>query len=690
MNKLCEFVIRYKKGVIITFLIFAVFGAFFASIVSINYNMTDYLPEKTNSTTAIKIMENEFKDEIPNAKVMITNVTIIEALKYKEKIASIDGVKSVNWIDDVIGIDTLTTTPVEFLDESILKNYYRDNNALFTITIERGKEKSTVNSIYELIGKDNAAAGNAVNTALSQKMSYSEVIKAFEILLPIILIILILYTTSYIEPLLFLISIGIAIIINMGTNVFLGEISFLTQSISPILQLAVSLDYSIFLLHSFNEYKEEFDAEEAMKLAMKKSITSIAASAATTIIGFFALMFMRFGIGKDLGLNLIKGILLSFISSVIFLPSITLTCYKLINRTRHREMIHKFKGIGKNLLKINTAVLIIAVIVSVPSYLAKSNVEFVYGNGSAAKASRTMKDAVHIEKIFGKENILVLLVPRGHTDRELKLCYKLSDIPHIDSVISYVTAVGAQIPAEYLPKELVENFYSNNYARIFLYTDLPEEGIETFKTVQTVLNTAAEYYNTYYLAGESASLYDIKNVVSKDTKLVNLIAVIGILIVLLLTFKSIVSPLLLLFTIESAIWINLSFAYFYGKTFNFIGYLVISTVQLGATVDYAILMTERYLTCRKELESKYAMEKTIDDNLIAILVSGAILSTAGFILALTSSNPIVSELGNLLGRGTLLSFIMVACVLPALLIHFDTAIQRTTLYRIFNVYYRKK
>ncbi|MCX7884206.1 MAG: MMPL family transporter [Caloramator sp.] len=680
MNKLCEFVVKYKKIIIIVFLIFAVFGAIFASIVSINYNMADYLPKKTNSTTAINIMKNEFKDEIPNAKVMIKNVTIIEALKFKEKISSIDGVKSVNWIDDVIGIDRLTTTPLEFLDESILKNYYKDKNALFTVTIEKGKERNTVDLIYNLIGKDNAIAGDAVNTALSQKMSYSEVIKAFEILLPIILIILVLYTTSWIEPLLFLLSIGIAILINMGTNIFFGEISFLTQSISPILQLAVSLDYAIFLLHSFNEYRAEYDENQAMKLAIKKSITTISASASTTIVGFFALIFMRFGIGKDLGLNLIKGIMFSFISSVIFLPSVTLCCYRFIDKFKHRQLIPSLKGIGKYILKINTAILIISVIVAVPCYLAKSKVEFVYGNKSADDKSRIVKDSINIEKIFGKENTFVLLVPKGYKDKELKLCDKLSDIPHIDSVISYVTAVGAQIPSEYLPDELVKKFYSNNYVRIFIYTDLNNEGNEAFTTVQTVLSTANKYYNTYYLAGETASLYDMKNVVSKDTKLVNLIAVIGILIVLLLTFKSAISPLLLLFTIETAIWINLSFAYFSGKSFNFIGYLVISTVQLGATVDYAILMTERYLRFRKELNSKDAMERTIDDNLIAVLISSAILSTAGFTLALTSSNPIVSELGELLGRGTLLSFIMVACVLPALLVHFDKVIQKTTLH----------
>jgi predicted RND superfamily exporter protein len=623
-------------------------------------------------------MKDEFGGEMPNARVMLTGVSIQEALEYKEKIEAIDGITSISWLDDIIGLDTLQTTPLDYMDESILDNYYKDNNALMTLSIESGKEATAVDALYELIGENNAAAGEAVNTAETQAMSVSEVLNAMAILLPIIIIILIISTTSWIEPLLFLSAIGIAIIINMGTNIIFGEISFITRTVSPVLQLAVSLDYAIFLLHSFNSYRLSYEPEEAMRLAVKQAMPTVAASAATTVIGFAALMFMRFGIGADLGLNLLKGVLLSFISVMVFLPAVTLMCYKAIDRTRHRRLMPDFKKSGNWLMKVRIPFLILSLAVVLPCFLAQSNTQFMYGMGSVTNASRVGKDTSYIEEKFGRENTLVLLVPRGDAGKESELCDALSGIPHVTSVVSFTTAVGAEIPPEFIPKEAIKQFYSDHYSRIILYTDTSEEGEDAFNTVQAVFDTAKIHYNEYYLTGQSATLFDMKNVVSTDTVRVNLIAVLGIFIVLLVTFRSLSLPFLLLFTIETAIWINLSFPYFSNLPLSFIGYLILSTVQLGATVDYAILFTNAYTDNRKTLPKKDAMRVTIGDNLVAILTSAGVLSTAGFTLAFTSSNPIISELGTLLGRGTLLSLTMVACVLPALLVLFDRVNQKTT------------
>jgi len=684
LDKFSDAVIKHKKIVLIVFIITAILSAIFSLLVSVNYNMIDYLPKDAQSTTAIKIMENEFGGEMPNSRVMLTGVSIQEALEYKEKIAAIDGVTSISWLDDIIGLDTLKTIPLDFSDTSIVKNYYKDNNALMTISIESGKETNAVKAIYKLIGENNAASGEAVNAAESQSMSVSEVVKAMAILLPIIIIILIISTTSWIEPLLFLLTIGVAIIINMGTNIIFGEISFITQTVSPVLQLAVSLDYAIFLLHSFNNHRLSHEPQVAMRLAMKEALPTVAASAATTVIGFAALMFMRFGIGADLGLNLLKGIIFSFISVMVFLPVVTLIFYKAIDRTKHRKFMPDFKKSGNLLMKVRLPFLILALVVVIPSFLAQSDTQFIYGMGSITNTSRVGRDTSSIEEKFGKENALVLLVPKENVGKEGELCDALSKIPHVTSVVAYVTAVGAEIPSEFVPKAAVEQFYSEHYSRIILYSDTTEEGEEAFDTVQTVLDTAAMYYDTYYLTGQSATLYDMKSVVSTDIARINLVAILGIFLVLLVTFRSLSIPLFLLFSIETAIWINLSFPYFTGKPLSFIGYLIISTVQLGATVDYAILLTNTYLNNRKTLPKKEAMRVTIEDNLVAILISAGILATAGFTLAFTTSNPIISELGTLLGRGTLLSFTMVVCVLPALLVLFDKVIQKTTLKNKFH------
>jgi hypothetical protein len=415
-----------------------------------------------------------------------------------------------------------------------------------------------------------------------------------------------------------------------------------------------------------------------MKLAIKEAMPTVAASAATTVIGFAALIFMRFGIGADLGLILLKGITLSFISVMIFLPVVTLMSYKIIDKTRHRKLLPRFHKVGAGLMKIRIPFMILAFAVAIPTFLAQSHTEFMYGMGSITATSRVGEDTVRIEKAFGKENPLLLLVPRESVGKEALLCDDLSEIEHVTSVVTYATAVGAEIPPQFIPKEVTDQFYSENYTRIILYTDAPEEGAASFAMVQSILDTSANYYDEYYVTGQSATLFDMMKIISIDTRIINLVAIVGIFLVLLITFRSISLPVFLVFTIETAIWINLSFPYFSDQSLSFIGFLILSTVQLGATVDYAILLTSYYLNYRKSMGKVEAMRITLGDNLVAVLISAAILSTAGFTLALTSNNPIISELGTLLGRGTLLSLTMVACVLPALLVLFDKLIQKTT------------
>ncbi|MDD3212295.1 MAG: MMPL family transporter [Eubacteriales bacterium] len=680
MNRFSGWVLRHRKSILILFILLAVSGLFFSQLVSVNYDMVDYLPADAASTQALSLMQTEFGGELPNARVMVNNVTVREALAMEDALKQLDGVTAVTWPSDVVGRETLTSTPVSALDAATVAPYYRDGSALFSVTVENGKEKDTVAAIRALIGDSNAVSGEAVNTAASQEMSYTEVINAMLVLLPIILLILILTTSSWVEPLLFLIAIGVAVFINMGTNLFWGEISFITRTVSPILQLAVSLDYAIFLLHSFRNYRARYEPEEAMRRAMRKSLPAIAASAATTVFGFLALMFMRFGIGPDLGLNLVKGVLLSFVSVMVFLPALTLASYRLIDRTSHRRFIPEQKKAGRFLTRISIPMLILAVVIVVPCFLAQSHISFQYGSSELAAASRAGRDTTAIEERFDRENALVLLVPKGDAGREAELGDALAKIPHVTEVLSYATTVDASIPAEYLSAEITNHFNSAHYARIILYADTEAEGTEAFATVQQVRDTAARYYDgDTWLAGQSATLYDMKTVVSRDTGIVNLCAVLGIFLVLLLTYRSLSIPLILLFTIESAIWLNLSLAYFTGQSFNFIGYLVVSTVQLGSTVDYAILLADRYLGNRRKLGKREAIRKALGDNLLAILTSAAILSTAGFTLAATSTNAIVAELGTLLGRGTLFSLISVACVLPALLTLLDTVIQKTSL-----------
>ena len=668
-------VTRHRRTVIAIFLICAVVCAVLFLGVEVNYDLTDYLPEDAESTVALDLMMEEFGSGVPNTRVMAVDLTLAEALELKEEIAQVPGVTDVMWLDDVEDI----TTPVELMDEATVSQYWKDGKALYSVTIESGREVEATDAIYEIIGDSGAISGDAASTASMQKLAVSEVIGAAAVLVPLIIILLLLTTTSLIAPLLFLITIGVAVLINMGTNVVFGEISFVTQSVSPIMQLAVSLDYAIFLLNSFERHRQETDdVEMAMRAAIKESFSSIAASAATTVFGFMALMFMRFEIGADLGMNLVKGVILSYVSVVVFLPCLSLACVKLLDKTRHKRIIPELRGLGRGLVKIRIPALILVLLLVIPCYLGQSRASFVYGMGVPDPDLRYGQDTELINSTFGQSTSIVLFVPRGDPGAEAALSAELAEIDNVTSVMSYAATVG-EVPPETLDDAIVSNFYSDNYARIVLSADTANEGEEAFAVIEAVRAAAARYYDESYTCGESANLYDVREVVTEDTGLVNGIAIVFILLTLLVTFRSLTLPFILLFAIESAIWINLSFAYFTGNTLVYIGYLVINTVQLGATIDYAILITDGYLVNRRTMGRREAVVNTLQKNFISVLTSGLILSTAGLGLNFTSSMQVVSELGLLLSRGTLLSMAMVLLALPALLMIFDPLTARLTL-----------
>ena len=675
MTGIAEFIIHHKKTVLVFFALLALISAVLLPFVNVNYNMEDYLPPEAQSTRSLDIMSGEFSMSIPNARVMLKDITISEALNMKQALLTQPGVLEVLWLDDVLDLKK----PLEMYDEKTVEEFYKNGTALFTLTIEKGQEKEATKAVQALIG-DGALAGQAPDLATTQHAANAEVLNALYILLPAISIILLLSTTSWVEPLLFFAAIGISILINMGTNLFLGQISFITFSVSPILQLACSLDYAIFLLHSFADNRKKYpNLNEAMLHSIKESISTIAASAATTLFGFIALVFMNFKIGADLGLNLAKGIVLSFISVVVFLPALTLSTYKLIDKTRHKPLMPAFLNAHKVISKLSVLAVLLVGVMLVPSFLGQANVAFTYGSSDISPNSRTSLDSAAIKKEFGQSTILVLLVPKGDVAKERALTNELKLLEHVTGVVSYAQSVGEAIPPEYLDKSITEQFYSKNYARIIVYTDTPPEGDIAFSTVVKIQERAHAYYGEHARsAGQSVSLFDMKRFVEKDNILVTLIAVISIFLVLVMTFKSAMLPLLLLLTIEAGIWINLSIPYFMGNQINFIGYLVISTVQLGATVDYAILLTTNYTRSRRLYPKREAIYKGVGESFKSILVSASTLATAGFTLKMTSTNPVISGLGLLLGRGTLLSLLLVAVFLPATLTLFDKAIEVTT------------
>ncbi|MDR1016264.1 MAG: MMPL family transporter [Coriobacteriales bacterium] len=672
----------------IIFAVLALVGAFLSRGVVVNNNLVDYLPASSPSTISLNTMNAEFTTGVPNLRIQLNDVTIPEALDYKAKLKALPGVSDVTWLDDNVDIkeplatdDAKTVSDYYKVDQAASTKARTVGNAMISLSLADGDIVTTMPQVYDLIGPANYATGDAVNTYVMHGLASSQVSLAMSIAVPIIIIILVLTTMSWIEPLLYFAAIGVAILINMGSNIFFPDVSFVTSAVSPILQLAISLDYAIILLHGYQHERERDPGGGAvlwMKRTLGSSLSIIFACAATVFFGFAALCVMQFRIGADLGLNLLKGTIFSFVSVAVFLPALTVLCDKLLIKTRHRRLIPPFAKAGHYIIKGRWPVLVLVVILVVPCFLGMGATNFTYGSGGMPSGTRAASDDAAIQADFGQQNAVVLLVPKGDVARERQLGDALKALPDVTSVLSYAETVGNTVPQQYVSPDILKNFYSAHYARIILETDTPSEGAVAFATVERIRATASQYYSTVYSTGQSVNLYDIAQVIHSDHFWVDLLSMLAIALVIAAIFRSIGMPILLVFSIETAIAINMAVPYFAGTSISFIGYLIISTVQLASSADYGLLYTQHYLRRRREMPARAAAEAAHATAFQPIIVSAAILASAGFALYFTSSIDMVKEMGLLLGRGTLISLVMITCFMPGLLEILDRPIRWTS------------
>ncbi len=670
MNRFFSGVVKHRKLIIILFVLLSVLCFFAWRQVAVNYDMNDYLPDSAQSTVSLDKLGEEFSGDIPNARVMIDNVTIPEVLSFKERLAAVDGVESVVWLDDSEDI----TIPLSMMDSDTVDSYYRNGAALFTVTIEKEKRIEAVEAIREIIGERGSMAGSAVSTATATTNTVKEIYKISIIAVAFVLLILILTTNSWLEPLLVLVGLGAAILINNGSNLIFGEISFVTNAAGSILQLAVSLDYSVFLIHRFEECRQtEPDAEKAMTQALCKSAPSILSSGLTTVIGFLALILMQFRIGPDLGVALAKGTAVSLITVFLFTPSLVLMTYTGLEKTRHKQLYPSFKKFGKFVSRVTIPLVCIFALLVVPAYLASNSNSYYYGSSHIFGGDTELgQDTAKIENTFGESDTYVLMVPRGNTAAETALSGEINLLPQVSDVISFVDKAGAEIPYSYLDEDTLSQLESADYSRMVITVKSGYEGEETFRLVEDIRALADKYYpGDNYLVGEGVSTYDLMDTVTDDMVKVNLVAIGAVFLILLFTMKSISVPIILVISIETAIWLNLSVSYFTGTTIFYIAYLIISSIQLGATVDYAILMTDRYKENRRMLGRHEAIVQTISDTAVSILTSGSVLAAVGLLLSFISTNQLLAQLGLFVGRGALFSLGIVLFVLPGLLNLFD-------------------
>ena len=629
-------IVHRRRAVLAAFVLAAVLSVFASRAVQVDYDINDYLPPDSPSTIALEQMNSAFTGGIPNMRVMVRDVTVPEALDYKEKLAAIDGVEAVTWLDDSLDV----TVPLQMQDTATVETYYKDNCALFTVTVEDANRLEAVAAIQDLIGEDNALAGTAVSTAVATNSTVTEVAKIAAIAVVYVLFILILTTDSWVEPLLVLAGLGAAILINNGTNLMFGTISFVTNAAGSILQLAVSLDYSVFLIHRFAECRAarpDASAEDCMVEALCKSTGSILSSGLTTVIGFLALVLMQFQIGPDLGLALAKGVVLSLVTVFTFMPALTLVCYPWMDKTHHKPLLPGFDKFGRFVSRIMLPAALALAVIMVPSYLASNNNEYYYGAAHMfGTNTRLGADTAAIEETFG--------------------------------ILSYVDNAGASIPPEFVPSDTLKLLASGGYTRMVLTVNADTEGDAAFALVEKVRATVQQYYpDAYDLAGQGVSTYDLMDTITADMVKVNLLAIGAVFLILLLMKRQLLLPVILVLSIETAIWINLAIPYFRGRHVFYIAYLIISTIQLGATVDYAILFSDRYQEFRETLDKKQAIAATVSTVTTSVITTGSALAVVGFLMGAISTNQLLGQLGNFLGVGGLVSLAIVLLALPGYL-----------------------
>ena len=680
LKKVAHFIVQRGRIIEKFFIAMTILCAVCYPFVGVNYDLSKYLPDFAPTKQALDVMEKEFG--YPGmARIMVKDVTLPEARTIRQRISRVDGV------DLVVGPDLAANvySTDAFIKNSLTDRFYKNGNAVYQIIFEDGDSDASthkaINEIYGIVGKDRGCfAGSAVSSKERQESITREIAMAIGMAVVIIWLILTLTTTSWFEPFLFILVMAVAIVLNMGSNIMFGRISFFTFSTAAILQLAVSMDYSIFLLHTYTAIKQSgVDSRPAMEAAIEKSCSSILASGATTIVGFLVIALMKFTIGRDVGFVLTKGIICSLVTVLFLMPTLILRFDKKIEKTAHRSFLPPLDGLGKLMYRIRIPVLAAAALCAVPCYFGQSMNYFYYGDDAlgSGPGTRVYEDSRAIEDVFGKSNVIIAMVPNGNVIKERRLTDELEDQEFIDYALSMAGTLPQGIPESFLPESVTKQLRTGSYARILISMETREESSYSFQCSEKLTEIVKKYYpEDSYVIGMTPTTIDIRDILTDDYNRVSIISLAGVALVVMLTFHSVMVPVLVIIPIEVAIYLNMTIPYIIGDSMVYIGYIIVSCLQLGATIDYSILMTNNYMEFRETMGSREAAVTAIAKSAISILTSGGILTVVGYLLYFTSSIQAISQVGRLVGRGALLSMLLVLSLLPALLAAFDKPIRR--------------
>ncbi|MGB7606402.1 MAG: MMPL family transporter [Lutisporaceae bacterium] len=679
MRRFSSFIVNHKRFILIVYAILIVLSFIGMRFVSIEYDLSSYLPKDMNSIMGKEILEKDF--EINGAaKLVIKSNDLSHVQSIKQEIKNIEGVKNVIWLDDVEDI----MKQEAFFDQKLSEHFRVEDYNLMQIEFYEGNDdKSTqkaIGVIDSMIPEEHYIGGPAAISKSMQDTISKEMLAYSLVAFIIILIILFMSSSSYFEPILFFIALGVAILLNMGTNFIFGRISSNTYSVASILQLAVSMDYSIFLLHRFHEELQVRDKKEAMIVAIERTFSAVSASALTTVCGFLALVAMKYGIGKDMGLVLAKGVLLSLITVITLLPVLALATEDKFKNYKHKILLPSFEKSAKYMVKGRHLVLALSLLIIIPAFLGQSKLSYYYSTEKTlSKTSEAVLANKKINEVFGENSELVLIVPKADRVKLDSMTQELKQLKEISTVQGLYTSVDTALPEILIPQMVRDRFESDKYTYFVLNLRYGVEAEQTKTALRSVDSIASSYFNEHYLTGEASVYRDLNTVTSTDFSKINMLSILFIGLILLVTFKSIVLPLILILVIQLGIWINLSIPYFQGGELNFISFIIIGAIQLGATVDYAILFTTRYKENLGMLKPIEAITQTIKDTGRSVLTSALILFAGTLSVSYITTIRSASELTLLIGRGAIISLVLVFLLLPALLLLLNKPIKYTTL-----------
>lgn len=740
MERLSAFIVDKRKAFYLMYIGIAIFCVFSSGWVSVNDDLTSYLPDTTETRQGLTVMDEEFVT-FGTSRIMVDNIAFDRADALSEQVRAVEGVKSVEF----------DGSPDHYTNGAALLSITYDGTATDEISLQALEEVKALLEGYDLYVTGDT--GDSASESLAAEMQVV-------MLIAVVIILLVLFFTSqtYMEIPVLIMTFGMAALMNKGTNFLFGEISFISDSVAVVLQLALAIDYAIILCHRYTEERERLEAREAVVIALSKAIPEISGSSLTTISGLGAMCFMQFGIGKDLGIILMKAIVLSLLSVFTLMPGLLMSFSSLIDRTHHKNFVPQITGWGRLAVKTRFVMPPLFVVLIIGGFLFSNRCPYAYGMTGLTTIRQNDAQIAQqkVDDTFGSVNTLAVLVPQGDYEREGRLLRELEQMDETDTVLGLanVDAMDGYVLTDKLtPRQFAEMtdldvevarlLYSayavdqetygqvvsgvdnygvplidmflyvydmmeegyvsldadmtatiedlhtqltdaqlqlkgEHYSRLVLQLNLPEESEETFAFLDTLHSTVARYYSEgSLLVGNSTSDFDLSTSFGNDNLLISILTIVFVILVLVFTFQSAGLPVLLILVIQGSVWINFSFPYLQRQPLFFLSYLVVSSIQMGANIDYAIVIANRYVELKQTMPLKDAVIESLNEAFPTIVTSGTILASAGISIGLLSSNPAIASIGVCLGRGTLISIFLVMGILPQILMLGDIIIEKT-------------